>query len=147
MAFYNDKDLRKVPSVKNRSISNGQKAKANDSRIIGDVVLQSKLERELRAKTREDTVLAIRIQSWWRGRVSASKVVTGLRSDCDRKLSDISKLSDLLRIKNNVSFVPPISICFELARKLTAFGFRGIEVSLEPGFAEVLKDMSNSRKR
>ena len=131
MAFYNEKDLRKAPPVKNKSISNCQKAKSNDSRIIGDVVLQSKLERELRAKTREDSILAIRIQSWWRGRISASKIVIGLRSDCDRKLSDISKLSGMLRSKNNVSFVPPIAICFELARKLTAFGFRGFEVSLD----------------
>lgn len=130
MSFYNEKDFRKAPPVKKTTTVNGQKVKGSDSRIIGDVVLQSKLERELRAKTREDSTLAIRIQSWWRGRTSASKTISGLRNDCDRKLSDIAKLSDLLKSKNNVSFVPPVSICLELARKLTVYGFRGFEVRL-----------------
>jgi hypothetical protein len=136
MSFFSDSDFRKgavVPSSKKPTIAKGTIAKAEDNQKNDNVVERAKIERETRAKIREQAALIVKIQSWWRGRSTASKFIGTLRKECDSKMSDISKLSTLLLSKNNISFVPPVPICLDIAKKLTAFGFRGIEVNIRPG--------------
>jgi hypothetical protein len=136
MSFFNDSDFRKgaiVPSSKKPAIAKGIIAKAEDNQKNENVVERAKIERETRAKNREQAALIIKIQSWWRGRSTASKFIATLRKECDSKMSDISKLSTLLLSKSNISFVPPVPICLDIVKKLTAFGFRGMEVNIRTG--------------
>lgn len=133
MSFFSDSDFRKgavVPSSKKPAIAKGTIAKAEDNQKSENVVERAKIERETRAKNREQAALIIKIQSWWRGRSTSSKFIATLRKECDSKMSDISKLSAILLSKNNISFVPPVPICLDIAKKLTAFGFRGMEVNI-----------------
>lgn len=133
MSFFSDSDFRKgasVPSSKKTPIAKGNISKGDENQKNDNVVERAKIERELRAKIREQSALVIKIQSWWRGRKSASKIIATLRNECDNKMSDISKLSAILLSKNNISFIPPVVVCLDIAKKLTAFGFRGVEVNL-----------------
>lgn len=136
MSFYSDKDFRKgagVPSSKKTSSS--KKVKGEVVINKGDnVVERARNEREVRARGREETVCVIKIQCWWRGRSSMIRTITAVRNECDRKLSDILNLTAMLLNKSNVVFIPPVPICIELAKKLTAFGFHGLEVGLNSLF-------------
>lgn len=137
MSFFSDSDFRKgavVPSSKKPTIAKGTISKAEDNHKKDNVVERAKIERETRAKIREQAALIIKIQSWWRGRSTASKFIATLRKECDSKMSDIAKLSAILLSKNNISFVPPVPICLDIAKKLTAFGFRGVEVNFRTAF-------------
>lgn len=133
MSFFSDSDFRKgavVPPSKKITIAKGTIAKVEDNQKNDNVIERAKMEREIRARNREQATLVIKIQAWWRGRSSASKYIATLRKECDSKMSDISKLSAMLLSKNNISFVPPVAVCLDIAKKLTAFGFRGMEVNL-----------------
>jgi hypothetical protein len=117
MSFFSDSDFRKgavVPSSKKSAIAKGTIAKSEDNQKSDNVVERAKIERETRAKNREQAALIIKIQSWWRGRSTSSKFIATLRKECDSKMSDISKLSAILLSKNNILFVPPVPICLDI---------------------------------
>ena len=134
MSFCSDKDLRKGAGVRqtkkaSSSISGSTEVKKDEALKGENVVEKARLQRELRAKGREERAFCVRIQSWWRGRSSSSKIMAQVRNEFDRKLSDILNLSVMLLNKNKIVFIPPAAICIELARKLTVFGFHGREVT------------------
>ena len=134
MSFCSDKDLRKGAGVRqtkkvSATINSSTEVKKDETQKSENVVERARLQRELRAKGREERAFCVKIQSWWRGRSSASKITAQLRNEFDRKLSDILNLSDILLNKNKIVFIPPAPICIELARKLTVFGFHGREVA------------------
>lgn len=134
MSFCSDKDLRKGAGVRqtkkvSSNISGSTEVKKDEALKSENVVEKARLQRELRAKGREERAFCVRIQSWWRGRSSASKITAQMRNEFDRKLSDILNLSVMLLNKNKIVFIPPAAICIELARKLTVFGFHGREVT------------------
>ena len=134
MSFLNEKDFRKgagsAPPPKRAAIISGRNVKGDDTKKTDNVVERAKLERVERARVRETTMFVIKIQSWWRGRSTAFKTISALRTSFDSKLNDIENLTSILLSKNNIVFVPPIQICMELAAKLTAFGLHVIEVRL-----------------
>lgn len=134
MSFCSDKDLRKGAGVRqtrkpSANSNSSAEAKKDELHKNENVVEKARLQRELRAKSREERVFCVKIQSWWRGRSSAWKITAQQRNEFDRKLSDILNLSAMLLNKNKIVFIPPAPICIELAKKLTVFGFHGREVS------------------
>lgn len=125
--FFNDKDYKKGVAYNKRPVDKNRNN--TDNKKVDDVVQIARIEREERAKNRELSSVAIKLQKWYRGRITAKKTILLMRSEFDSKLVDIEKLSILLLERNNIIFVPPSTICIDLAKKLTAFGFHGIEVS------------------
>lgn len=130
MSFFSDKEFgrgARAHSTK-KPVSIGTKARAEETKKTDDVVERARIEREERARKKINTAIVIKIQSWWRGISTAVKTIAILRKEFDSKLTDIENLSTLLRDKNNIVFIPPVPICMDLAKKLTAFGYHGLEV-------------------
>jgi hypothetical protein len=127
MSFFSDKDFKKGAGPK-KVVGGGGKAKVDELKNADNVVEKARIQREERAKNRETSVFIVKIQSWLRGKSIAIKTIAEFRRIFDTKLTDIENLSKLLLNKNNIVFIPPVSISLDLAKKLTAFGFNGVQV-------------------
>jgi hypothetical protein len=131
--FLNDKDLKKGAPVKKAGLAtsagvsavasvNGNRASSVSSALKGngkdiDIVETAKLERDKRELLRAHTAKAIRIQAWFRGRITCSKFLRSLRSSFDSKLGDIKRLGAVLNMKG-VAFIPNPSVVAELTALL-----------------------------
>jgi hypothetical protein len=121
--FASDKDLRKAPSKKSAARSSGS-AKLQGSKAAPEsVVERAKREREVRANDRELTKACVIIQSWWRSRWGSFNWFMAQRSDFDKKMVDLEKISNLLLKTKNIILVPPISTSIDLTKKLLAGKF------------------------
>ena len=137
--FLSDKDVRKGAIVSRGGSAGGAKkptAGGGNSSTSGggkeddlyeNLVEKARIDRETRKLTREQAVFAIKIQAWWRGKRTIINVVMTLRNEVDKKMADIEKLAAVLLATSKVTFIPPLPICLELAKKLTAFGYHGHE--------------------
>lgn len=129
MSFFSDKDFKKGAGLKKVGGGGGRgTATVSEAKNADNVVERARIQREERARNREASVFVVKIQSWWRGKAIAIKTISEFRRVFDIKLTDIENLSKLLLAKNNIVFVPPVSISLDLAKKLTAFGFNGLQV-------------------
>lgn len=77
------------------------------------LVERAKNERLSRHAAREQSVFAVKIQSWFRGRYSARNHFKLIDGNLHRKLEDIIKLHNALATKN-VKFCPPVVISYQL---------------------------------
>lgn len=129
MSFFSDKDFKKGAGPKKvvGGVGRGT-AIVSEAKNGDNVVERARIQREERARNREASVFVVKIQSWWRGKSIAIKTISEFRRIFDTKLTDIENLSKLLLTKNNIVFVPPVSISLDLAKKLTAFGLNGLQV-------------------
>ena len=135
--FLSDKDVRKGAVVSRGGSTGGAKkttaggsstpSTTKDDDLYDNLVEKARIDRETRKVTREQSVFAIKIQAWWRGRRTIINVVATLRKEVDKKMADIEKLATVLLATSKVIFIPPLPICLELAKKLTAFGYHGNE--------------------
>ena len=136
MSFFSDKDVRKGavqrappkrPTGTGATVSGGAVSSAlvgPGDRDAGDNVAErARIERERRQANRELSVHAVKVQAWWRGRSASARAVAAFRADVDKKLADVEKLGAVLLATKKVAFVPPLPICVDLARKLTALGY------------------------
>eukprot|EP01041_Mallomonas_annulata_P005961 gene5961-12031_t len=110
--FHSDKDLNRFPPKKTGT-SKLKKAEDKD-----EILERTRKEREQRKALRESSVHVLKIQSWWRGRHYGSLWIQSQKSDFDKKLDDIQKLAAVLKATKAIDFVPPTTVCLELARKL-----------------------------
>ena len=137
--FLSDKDVRKGAVVSRggggggsgggggKKPTGGGSSATKDDDLYENLVEKARIDRETRKITREQSVFAIKIQAWWRGRKTIINVVVTLRNEVDKKMADIEKLAAVLLATSKVIFIPPLPICLELAKKLTAFGYHGYE--------------------
>ena len=137
--FLSDKDVRKGAVVSRggggggsgggggKKPTGGGSSATKDDDLYENLVEKARIDRETRKITREQSVFAIKIQAWWRGRKTIINVVVTLRNEVDKKMADIEKLAAVLLATSKVIFIPPLPICLELAKKLTAFGYHGNE--------------------
>jgi hypothetical protein len=81
----------------------GAAAKANTT----DLLEIAKVEREQRAIAREQAVIAVRIQKWFRGRHAAGKHHDEIAARIKAKVDDVEKISTLLAQKGAEFVTPP----------------------------------------
>ena len=116
--FASDKDLRKAPAKKSGSKVSTSRASKTQSSSGADVVERAKREREERQVERNLAKMSIVIQSWWRGRWNAWKLISYHRNDFDRKIADLERIANLLKTTKNITLVPPLSTCMDLCKKV-----------------------------
>ena len=129
MSFLSDRDVRKG-AVQRAAPKRPAAPTAASSGLGGsgegtaeNVAERARQERERRQANLELSVHAVKVQAWWRGRSTSARTVAAVRADVDKKLADVEKLGAVLLATKKVAFVPPLPICVELARKLTALGY------------------------
>lgn len=104
------------------------KAKAKAKGTV-NIVEQAKVEREEREVLRRKTKCAVQIQAIYRSYLYRYRFKGQLRRDFDKKIGDIRKLSQVLKISRNIIFAAPGDICLQLSRLLCYGKFSGREVS------------------
>ena len=83
-----------------------------------DIVEKARVERELREQNRIRSQYAIKIQAKWRGHYCARNFISALAANAQKKVSDISNLSRMLKTTKGIDFVPPVKIVVSLLREL-----------------------------
>ena len=71
---------------------------------------------------------AIKIQTFFRSHYQSSRFHNQLRNELDKKISDIKKLSLILKNTKNIDFSPPGEVCLHLLRLLCFGKFSYTEV-------------------
>jgi hypothetical protein len=128
MSFVSDKELLRKAATTGRKTARNGTSRSGETTKVEDVVETAKIERELRKLQREQRVYVVKIQAWWRGRLSSFRYILELKGNVDKRLADIENLARMLSQKGGVTFVPPADIAIVLCRSLLAFGMKGKEV-------------------
>ena len=113
--FISDKDLKSKAKPKATAT-----AKANHQEML-PVVEQARIEREERQRQRDRSQAALKIQKIYRGRFYSRAFASQLRKEFDKKVEDIKKLSNILKISKGIKFSPPGDVSLHLLR-LLCFG-------------------------
>jgi hypothetical protein len=115
--FISDKDLKSKAKPKTAA-----PAKASQQEKLS-VVEQARIEREERQRQRDRSQAAVKIQKIYRGRFYSRAFASQLRREFDKKVEDIKKLSNILKLSKGITFCPPGDVSFHLLR-LLCFGRR-----------------------
>ena len=74
---------------------------------------------------------AIKIQTFFRSHYQSSQFHNQLRNELDKKISDIKKLSSILKNTKNIDISPPGEVCLRLLRLLCFGKFSHTEVFIK----------------
>jgi hypothetical protein len=109
--FTSEKELRKVPPKR----VGGSVSKRDDK---NEIIERVRKEREQRKSDRETFSFAVKIQKFWRGRHYGNITIQVERLDFDKKIEDIAKVAQFLKLTKSIDFVAPPSTCLCITRKL-----------------------------